>query len=323
VRVLVTGGAGYIGAHLVRVLADRGDYVLVVDDLVAGYQERIPGIPLVKLDLTDESAVAVLTEEMTKHRIDAIVHLAARKSVIDSMEQPLWYYRQNLGGLIAVLDAATAVGVRRIVFSSSASVYGDASGVISEDGATVPISPYGSTKLLGEQMVADVARASDLSAISLRYFNVAGCGAPELGDRIAANLVPMVFERLDADDSPRIFGDDYDTPDGTCVRDYVHVLDLAEAHLAALDHLDTAADPHRVYNVGTGVGTSVREMIDVILAEANSTLVPAVLPRRPGDSADVVATVDRIRLELGWSSRHSLVDIVRSAWQSHEYFASL
>jgi UDP-glucose 4-epimerase len=182
----------------------------------------------------------------------------------------------------------------------------------------VPASPYGSTKLVGEWLISDTVRSSDLRAISLRYFNVAGAGWPELGDRAVANLVPMVFQRIDVGESPQMFGGDFPTPDGTCIRDYVHVLDLAEAHLAALDHIDDLDHAHRVYNVGTGTGTSVREMIDAILEAAKSDLSAEVVARRPGDPAELVASADRIRIELGWSARFSLDQIVQSAWNSHE-----
>ena len=319
----MTGGAGYIGAHVVRLLVARGDAVLVVDDLTTGDEKRISGVPLVRLDLAADSAPGTLADALREHGVEAVVHLAARKSVVDSMSRPAWYYRQNLGGLLNVLEAMATAGIDRLIFSSSAAVYGNSSGLVPEQSVTEPLSPYGSTKLLGERLVTDVARSSGLRAISLRYFNVAGAGWSELGDRIVANLVPMVFERIDAGEPPQVFGDDYDTPDGTCVRDYVHVLDLAEAHLAALDHLDERTATNRIFNVGTGIGTSVRQMIEAILQESGSTLEPTNLPRRLGDPADVVAEVDRIRDELGWTSRLGLKDIVESAWASHGYFANL
>jgi UDP-glucose 4-epimerase len=170
---------------------------------------------------------------------------------------------------------------------------------------------------MGERLLNDVVAARSLDAISLRYFNVAGAGSPDLGDVMALNLVPMVFERLDVNESPRIFGDDYDTPDGTCVRDYVHVTDLAEAHVAALDALDLGASRHRVYNVGTGIGTSVREMVDEILEVSGAPRQAEILGRRPGDPARVVGVVDRIAQDLGWRSRLTVRDIVESAWAAH------
>jgi UDP-glucose 4-epimerase len=318
VKVLVTGGAGYIGSHIVRLLIDRGDSVVIADDLVSGVRARVPGVPLLQLDLAAGGSVKALESFIEHEGVDAVIHLAARKAVGESVARPIWYYRENIVGLATVLEAMESVGISRLVFSSSAAVYGDATGVVSETTPAVPASPYGSTKLVGEWLISDAVKSSALRAISLRYFNVAGAGWAELGDRAVANLVPMVFQRIDAGESPQIFGGDFPTPDGTCIRDYVHVLDLAEAHLAALDHIDDLDHAHRVYNVGTGTGTSVREMIDAILDAAKSKLLAEVVSRRAGDPAELIASADRIRMELGWSARFSLDEIVNSAWNSHE-----
>jgi UDP-glucose 4-epimerase len=299
-------------------LLERGDEVVVADDLVSGIRDRVPGVPLLQLDLAEAGAAETLASAMVQHDVDSVIHLAARKAVGESVARPVWYYRQNVAGLAAVLQAMESASVSRLVFSSSAAVYGHATGVVTETTPAVPANPYGSTKLVGEWLISDTVRATQLRAISLRYFNVAGAGWPELGDRAVANLVPMVFERIDAGESPLIFGGDFDTTDGTCVRDYVHVLDLAEAHLAALDHIDDLEHAHRVYNVGTGTGTSVHEMVAAILKAAQSDLVPAVVARRAGDPAELVAGVDRIQAELGWSARFGLDGIVRSAWEAHE-----
>lgn len=320
VNVLVTGGSGYIGAHIVRLLAERGDRVVIADDLATGDRGRIPGFPLLEVELSTDAAATRLAETMTDHGTEAVVHLAARKQVGESVARPAWYYRQNVGSLANVLLAMETAGVRSLVFSSSASVYGPSeSAEIAEDAATAPTSPYGETKLAGERLVEDAASALGLSALSLRYFNVAGAGWPDLGDTAVLNLVPMVFEKLDAGEPPAIFGADYPTPDGTCVRDYVHVLDVAEAHLAALDGLAGLGTGHQAFNIGTGRGSSVREIVDRILEVAAVETEPAVLPRRPGDPPSVVAAVDRIREKLGWSARFGLDDIIRSAWESHEY----
>lgn len=313
-RVLITGGSGYIGSHVCRLLKSRGDEPVVVDDFVTGDPARIPEAASYRLDLTSSDAVDRLHAILVSERIDSVIHFAARKQVAESVQRPLWYLSQNIGGLAAVLEAVTKAGVRDFVFSSSAAVYGDAGGVVDEDAATVPVNPYGQSKLAGEWLVADVARASELNAISLRYFNVAGAGWTDLADRAVLNLVPMALERIDSNEGPQIFGDDYDTADGTCVRDFVHVLDVAEAHLIALSALPTQRTPHRVYNVGTGVGASVREVVEGIRRRAGDVPAATVQPRRPGDPAVVIASVDRIERELGWSARLGLDDILDAAW---------
>jgi UDP-glucose 4-epimerase len=320
-RVMVTGGAGYIGAHTVSLLVARGDEVVVVDDLVSGRRERIPGIPLVEVDLASDAAPAVVAAALREHRIDAVIHFAARKQVEESVRKPLMYYRDNLGGLANLLRATADVGIERIVFSSSAAVYGSAHGAVDENTVPTPINPYGQSKLAGEWLMSAASAANGFAAASLRYFNVAGAGRPEFGDTATLNLVPIVFERLDAGEAPLVFGGDYDTPDGTCIRDYVHVLDVAEAHLTVLDALGSRAGEHLVYNIGTGIGTSVLQMIEAIESASGLAIEPTVVARRPGDPADVVAKVDRIREDTGWRARFTLEDIVRSAWDSHEYFA--
>jgi UDP-glucose 4-epimerase len=312
--VMVTGGAGYIGAHSTLALAGRGDTVVVVDDLVSGVASRIPGIPLVRVDLAGDDAVDRLVETMEKYEVDAVIHFAARKRVGESVERPAWYYQQNVGGLASVLLAMERTGVRRLVFSSSAAVYGEAHGAIDESHPTVPVNPYGGTKLVGEQLIDDCVVAWGLSAVSLRYFNVGGAGSPELGDVEAQNLIPLVFDRIEAGEPPVIFGDDYDTPDGTCVRDYIHVSDVTSAHLTVLDRLRDAEGGHTVLNIGTGTGTSVREVVAVISDVVGSEVQPRIEPRRAGDAAAVVAVVDRVHELTGWRATHTLDDIVRSSW---------
>jgi UDP-glucose 4-epimerase len=311
----VTGGAGYIGSHVVAALRERGDDVLVVDDLSAGRVDRIPGVRVERLDLADADVSSDLARLLRDAGVDGVIHLAARKRVDESVDRPLWYHEQNVGGTLSVLRAATAAGIGRVVFSSTAAVYASSDTPVTESSPTVPANPYGETKLAGEWMLRAHAETGALRGISLRYFNVAGAATAELADSAGGNVVPMVLDRIDAGEAPRIFGDDYPTHDGTCVRDYIHVADVASAHLAALDSLG-AGPAHRVYNIGTGSGTSVRELVAALLEVSGSSLEPIVEPRRPGDPAVVVADAALIRSELGWSPRHDLDDIVESAWRT-------
>ena len=312
--VLVTGGAGYIGAHVVHALAARGEDVLVVDDLSTGVVGRVRDVPLVRLDLAAAGAASALAGAVAGMEVDAVIHLAAKKRVDESIVDPIRYFDQNIGGLVAVLEAVRAIGCRDLVFSSSAAVYGPSQDDVVEEGApTRPMNPYGQTKLAGEWLAAAAAAATGaLRACSLRYFNVAGAGSPALADVAAANLVPLVVDALRRGDRPRVFGTDHPTPDGTCLRDYVHVVDLAEAHLAALDGLRRNA-ASSVYNVGTGVGSSVREVVDAVAARLGADRGTEDLPRRAGDPSAVVADASRIAAELGWRARLGLEEIVDSA----------
>ncbi|MFG3316861.1 UDP-glucose 4-epimerase GalE [Streptomyces sp. NPDC048171] len=313
---LVTGGAGYIGAHVVRALVDGGEHVVVYDDLSTGSTDRVPdGVPLVVGSVLDG---ALLEGAIRDHAVTGVVHIAGKKQVAESVERPLHYYRENVTGLATLLEAMTATGVGRLVFSSSAAVYGMPDvDLVTEDTPCLPLSPYGETKLAGEWLINAAARAHGIRAASLRYFNVAGAAAPELSDSGVFNLIPMVFERLEAGDAPRVFGDDYATPDGTCVRDYIHVEDIAAAHLAAARRLADAPEGTALtLNVGRGEGSSVREMVDRILkVTGRQDTAPRVSPRRPGDAARVVASADRAREELGWTARHDLDAMIESAWQ--------
>ncbi|GHE67130.1 UDP-glucose 4-epimerase GalE [Streptomyces spiralis] len=313
---LVTGGAGYIGAHVVRAMTEGGERVVVYDDLSTGSADRVPeGVPLVVGSVLDG---ALLERTVRDHGVVGVVHIAAKKQVGESVERPLHYYRENVTGLQTLLEAMAATGVDRLVFSSSAAVYGMPDvDLVTEDTPCVPMSPYGETKLIGEWLIAAAARAHGLKAAALRYFNVAGAATPELSDSGVFNLVPMVFERLEAGRPPRVFGDDYATPDGTCVRDYIHVQDIASAHLAAARRLNEASEgTSLVLNIGRGEGSSVREMVDRILkVTGHDDVVPEVTARRPGDPARVVASADRIRAELGWTAGHGLDEMIESAWQ--------
>ncbi len=308
---LVTGGAGYIGRHVVRALLARGERVAVVD--LPGGSVRDDRVAFLGLDLADTGAVEPLTEFLRRNGVASVIHLAARKRVDESVARPAWYFQQNVGGLVTVLLAAEAAGVRRIVFSSTAAVYASSPRAVTEDDLLEPSNPYGHSKLAGEKLVDAHAEATGGAAISLRYFNVAGSEEPALAEAEPHNLIPLVVRAIRDGRPPVIYGDDYDTIDGTCVRDYVHVSDIAAAHLAALDALDSASG-HRVYNVGTGDGASVREVVGRLLELAGSGIVPRVEPRREGDPAIVVADATRLRTDLGWSPAHDLGDILRSAW---------
>ncbi|RPK64897.1 UDP-glucose 4-epimerase [Streptomyces sp. ADI96-02] len=309
---LITGGAGYIGSHVVKEMA--GERLVVLDDLSTGRAERLPeGVPLVVGSVLDRE---LLDRVLVEHSVTGVVHIAGKKQVAESVERPLYYYRENVDGLRTLLEASAASGVGRFLFSSSAAVYGmpDVERV-TEETPCRPLSPYGETKLAGERLVTAVGRAHGMATASLRYFNVAGAASAELGDDGVFNLVPMVFERLTADDRPRIFGDGYPTPDGTCVRDYVHVEDVASAHVAAAHRLAVDPAAELVLNIGRGEGASVAEMVDIILDITGRTGLPPVIEApRPGDPARVVAAVEAIGRELGWSARYGTRTMVESAW---------
>ena len=319
--ILVAGGAGYIGAHVVRLLLERSDEVIVVDDLSYGTPERVAGAKMVQLDVASEPAVDQLTNLMRAEGVTAVIHFAARKQVGESVARPAWYYQQNVGGLANMLLAMENAGVDQMIFSSSAAVYGmPEASVVPEDVDCRPINPYGETKLIGEWMMADAEKAWDLRWAGLRYFNVAGSGWDDLGDMATLNLIPMVLERLAKGDTPKIFGTDYPTPDGTCIRDYIHVHDLARAHIAALDYLASGEEmePH-VFNVGTGEGASVREVVSKVIASTGLDLEPEEMPRRAGDPPQLIGDATRIGKILGWKANFNLDDIVSSsftAWQA-------
>ncbi|KIF01673.1 UDP-glucose 4-epimerase [Streptomyces sp. RSD-27] len=318
---LITGGAGYIGAHVVRAMLLAGQKVVVFDDLSTGREDRVPeGVPLVTASVLDRKA---LDEALAKHKITGVVHLAGKKQVGESVEKPLYYYHENVEGLQVLLAAVAQAGIRNFLFSSSASVYGmpDVDSV-TEETPCRPLSPYGETKLAGEWLVRAAGRAHGISTACLRYFNVAGAAAPELADTGVFNLVPMVFERYDAGEGARIFGDDYPTPDGTCIRDYIHVEDLADAHVVAARRLAEwgAAGEYKdlTVNIGRGEGVSVKEMVELLNEGTGHTYAPVVTPRRPGDPAKVVASADRIAAELGWKARHDVREMISSAWAGWE-----
>jgi UDP-glucose 4-epimerase len=311
---MITGGAGFIGSHVVRAMTEAGERVVVLDDLSTGDAGRLPaGVPLERGTVLDRD---VLDRVLREHGVDGVVHIAAKKQVGESVERPLWYYRENVEGLRTVLEAAAGAGVRRFLFSSSAAVYGMPDvDLVTEQTPCEPMSPYGETKLAGEWLVKAAGKAHGMATASLRYFNVAGAATPELGDPGVFNLVPMVFQRLSQGKPPVIFGDDYPTPDGTCVRDYIHVEDIASALLAAARRLAEDPSAELVLNIGRGEGVSVAEMVEIIREVSGHTGVePEVAPRRPGDPARVVASAEAITKELGWTATRDVRQMVTSAW---------
>jgi UDP-glucose 4-epimerase len=312
-KILVVGGAGYIGAHVAYVLQENGYGVRIYDDFSNGLKSRIDGkfSDVVIGDVLDRQALISACEG-----IDAVIHLAAKKAVGESVDNPLKYYENNVGGTLNLLAAMSLKGVKRIVFSSTAAVYAPSEKLaITEDDLTEPLSPYGQTKLLSEKLISAVASAEDLSAISLRYFNVVGALTDEFADNSKDNLVPKVFAALKAGKNPEIYGSDYPTKDGSCIRDYIHVSDLAKAHLVALEKV-FAANVDEVYNVGSGTGYSVTEMINQIAESIGKSITPTLSPRRPGDTAQLIASIAKIERDLGWKPERSLKEMIDSAWQA-------
>jgi len=311
-RVLVIGGAGYIGAHVAHDLISSGYEVRILDDFSNGLESRVVGIQdIYRADVLDRKAVFTAMKG-----VDSVIHLAAKKAVGESVENPLKYYDNNVGGILNVMAAMSVEGVKRIVFSSTAAVYApNDKDSISEDDPTIPLSPYGATKLLSEQIITAVGRAEHFSSISLRYFNVVGAGADHLGDNSRDNLVPKVLQALEEGKSPEIFGNDYPTPDGTCIRDYIHVSDLSKSHLAALSAIENE-ELHEVFNVGSGSGYSVQEVIGQIEQSIGRSTHAMTVGRRDGDTPKLIAGVEKIRRELGWKPEKSLKEMIDSAWQA-------
>ncbi|RYU15102.1 UDP-glucose 4-epimerase GalE [Nocardioides iriomotensis] len=308
---LVTGGAGYIGAHVVHALARTGIGLVVVDDLSSGRVEFVPGD--VALEVGDIRDVDLLRRVIRRHRVDGVIHLAAFKYAGASVEHPLHTYEQNVVGTAALLAAMTQEGVDALVFSSSCAVYGTPDEeLVGEDTPVRPESPYGRSKVVGEWLLRDQARATGLRHTSLRFFNVVG--SQVVPDTSPHNLFPLVMDALEQGRPPLIFGDDYPTPDGTCVRDYVHVADIAAAHVAAAVALAAGRGLDPVYNLGSGTGVSVKEIVAEFRRVTGVDIEPVTVARRPGDPARVVASNERAVRDLDWQVRHGLADMVRSAW---------
>ena len=311
---LVTGGAGYIGNHVTRALLESGRQVVVLDDLSSGVANRIPkNVVFIQADVKDRSALAAA---LTEYKVDGVIHLAAKKAAGESVDVPLYYYRENVAGMLSVLEAMQEAGVKRFVYSSSAAVYGTPLvNPISESAALAPESPYGETKVVGEWMTKAQGVAHDVSWVALRYFNVAGTGSDDLGDTSVNNLIPMVFKALEQGKQPQIFGDDYPTPDGTCIRDYIHVSDLADAHVVAAQFCENQRAAE-AFNVGRGVGSSVREVMDMVSEVIGTQVNPKVVGRRVGDPPASTAATQRILEVLGWRAKRDLREMVSSAWSA-------
>lgn len=312
---LVTGGAGYIGAHVVRAFQAQGTDTVVIDDLSSGRRSFLPdGTPFVQGTILDGQ---VLESTLARYDVTGVVHLAGFKYAGVSVTRPLHTYQQNVTGTTTLLAAMETRGVDRMVFSSSAAVYGTPDvDLVTEGTARAPESPYGESKLIGEWLLADQARAAGLRHTSLRYFNVVGSGTSEVFDASPHNLFPLVFDALIEGRTPRINGDDYPTPDGTCVRDYIHVADLAEAHVVAARRLDAGDELAPVYNLGSGDGVSVGEIMRSVAEVTGVAFEPEIGPRRPGDPARIVASGELAARDLDWRMRHSLADMVASAWEA-------
>jgi len=311
---LITGGAGYIGGHVAEALIAAGRDVVIYDDFSSGLMSRVPAkVPVVRGSVQDPHSVAIALRD---YEVGGVVHLAAKKAAGESVDLPLYYYRENVDGVLAVLEAMQQEGVGRLVYSSSASVYGTpVENPITEAAPLRPESPYGETKVVGEWLAGASETAWDLVWAGMRYFNVAGAGSDALGDTSVNNLIPMVFRALEQGRRPQIFGDDYPTPDGTCVRDYIHVVDLADAHVAAALALEEGHSIGPV-NVGRGVGSSVREVMDMVADVLGRDIDPEVAGRRAGDPAASFAATGKIERDFGWFAGHDLRDMVESAWSA-------
>lgn len=317
-RVLVTGGAGYIGSHTVEVLRAGGHVPVVLDSLVSGHRAAVPGFPLVVGDVGDRD---LLDRTLREHRIDLVVHFAALKSVEASQRDPLGYFRTNVASTIVLLEAMAAAGVTMLVYSSSCAIYGTPATLpVDETAPLCPENPYGETKAAVERILGWMDGRSPLRSMRLRYFNAAGAaadGANGEDPRGAQNLVPIVMAAALGRGPVTINGTDYDTPDGTPVRDYIHVVDLARAHALAVEHLAGGGKPQAL-NLGTGRGASVRDIVRAVERVSGRPIETIEGPRRPGDPPAVLADPGRAEAVLGWRARHDLEDIVDSAWRWHE-----
>jgi UDP-glucose 4-epimerase len=315
-KILVTGGAGYIGSTTAHLLARRGYSVVIVDDLSRGHQHNVRDLPFHKLNISDTTALADL---LTREAVDAVIHFAAFIAVGESTQKPELYFSNNVGGTLSLLTAMTQTGVKRLVFSSTAAVYGTPQVVpIPEDAPFAPVNPYGESKVMVEKILGWLDQYRGLRSIKLRYFNACGSD-PEsgLGEEHdpETHLIPLLLRAVVTGNSINIYGNDYETADGTCIRDYIHVRDLAEAHVLALEKLLTGGASD-AFNVGTGTGQSVMQVLRAV-EEVTGSIVPFEIgPRRSGDPPVLVANSDKLKRALAWTPRFpELTDIVATAWQ--------
>lgn len=322
-RVLVSGGAGYIGSHMVKRLLSQSIDVVVVDDLSGGHREAVGGTELIEADIGDQEGI---TQVLRQRRFDAIMHFASFIQVGESVSDPAKYYRNNLTGTLSLLDAAVACGVNHFVFSSSAAIFGEPQYTpIDENHPTQPLSPYGFSKLAVERILADYDRSYGLHSVCLRYFNAAGADpAGKLGERHEpeTHLIPLVLQAASGRrPAVSVFGQDYPTPDGTCVRDYIHVMDLCDAHLLALKHLERT-DRSAAFNLGNGSGFSVSEVIRAVEKVTGRSVPVELAGRRAGDPAVLVADSKKAMAELGWRPKYNALEtIVSHAWQWEQRMA--
>jgi UDP-glucose 4-epimerase len=315
-NIILTGGLGYIGSHVCKSLMQKNYNVTIIDDMSTG-KNKFNYKNVYKLDVSDTNNISQLKKIFKDH--DAVIHFAAKKQVGESVEKPDLYYRQNIGGLANIITAMKHNNVKKLIFSSSAAVYGmpnlKVGEKIRENIQKKPINAYGETKYFGEFLCKDSAQAFNIKCICLRYFNVAGAGHKTMNDPAILNLIPMVFDKLEQNKRPMIFGNDYNTPDGTCVRDYIHVSDLTDAHISALEYLEMQNDGYfNEYNVSTEKGNSVKEVIETIKKETNKDFDVEIKPRRAGDPAYLVGDASKIKNKLKWTPKYDINDIVKSAY---------
>ena len=316
-KILVVGGAGYIGSHMVKMLHHAGHDVVTLDNLSNGYRDSVLYGEFFEGDIADRP---FLDELFSKHQFDGVMHFASFIQVGESVEKPAMYYVNNVSNTLTLLSAMVEAGIKSFIFSSTAAIFGEPEYVpIDEKHSKLPINPYGQSKLMIEQMLSDFDRAYGLKSVCLRYFNAAGADADgELGERHVpeTHLVPLVLQAASGRrDNISIFGTDYDTPDGTCIRDYIHIEDLCSAHLLALESLVNGGDS-RVYNMGNGQGYSIRDVIDTVKKVTGTNFKVVEAPRRDGDPARLVADSKQLQADLGWKPKYPDLDtIIKHAWE--------